>query len=196
MQKFTLILFLLIAVSFVSPAKDINAWKEESTMEQQFTVFKKNLNFWNGQYFMEPFQINQFYKALTDSMEIIETDLKESNDEIVALKKELSDNKVKTEDIKQQLDASLKRENSISVMGMSLNKSAYSITMYGIILAALVFAGIVFLMFKRSNAVTARTKKEYNELKEEFEEHKKNSLERYTKINTELHKTRMELKQK
>jgi hypothetical protein len=51
-------------------------------------------------------------------------------------------------------------------------------------------------MYNRSNKVTVRTKKDYDELKEEFEVHKKDSLERYTKINMELHHTRLQLKKK
>jgi hypothetical protein len=41
-----------------------------------------------------------------------------------------------------------------------------------------------------------RTKKEYDELKEEYGVHKKNALDRYTKMNMELLKTRLELNKK
>lgn len=79
---------------------------------------------------------------------------------------------------------------------MQINKNVYSFSMYFFILGVLVITAIVLLIFKRSNAVTARTKKEYEELKEEYEIHKKNALECYTKMNMELHKTRLELKKR
>ena len=68
--------------------------------------------------------------------------------------------------------------------------------MYLLIAGVLVLAGFVFLLYKRSLVVMHRTKKEYNELKKEYEAHKKSALERYTKINMELHQTRLELKKK
>jgi len=92
------------------------------------------------------------------------------------------------------LDESIKHQNSIKFLGMYINKNSYSFFMYMLILGLAVLSGIVFLLFKRSNKVTKDTKTEYEELKEEFEAYKKSSMERYTKINTELHNTRMKLK--
>ncbi|MCY1719818.1 hypothetical protein OU798_05660 [Prolixibacteraceae bacterium Z1-6] len=198
MKRFALYTILLMFVSFVSFAqkKDINAWKSEKNLEQQFEVFKQNVNFWNGSYFMKPAQLDELYKAITDSIELLEKAAKDDRAEIADLKQELSTNKSQTGELQTQLDESIKNQNSIKVLGMQINKDVYSFTMYTFILGVLVLAGIVFMMFKRSNTVTVRTKKEYQELKDEFEAHKKNSLDRYTKMNMELHKTRMELKKR
>ncbi|MFB6319609.1 hypothetical protein [Saccharicrinis sp. FJH54] len=196
MTRFTLVLFLLIAVSLTSFAKDINAWKEETNLEQQYDVFKKNLNYWNGSYFLTPEQMDQFYGAVKDTINELEKGIIKNENQILSLQNELKTNKSRTDELQVKLDESIKRQNSISVLGIQMDKGAYSVTLYGIIIAVLIFAGIMFLMFKRSNAVTVKTKTEYQELQEEYEQHKKNSLDRYTKINTELHKARMELKQK
>ncbi|MFC0878609.1 hypothetical protein ACE01N_18585 [Saccharicrinis sp. FJH2] len=196
MTRFTLVLFLLISVTVSTLAKDVNAWKEEPNLEQQYDVFKKNLNYWNLQYFMTPDQLDQFYGAIKDTISNLEKVIIKSENQILSLQNDLKTNKSRTDELQAKLDESIKRQNSIPVLGMQVDKSAYSITLYAIIIAVLVFAGIMFLMFKRSNAVTVKTKTEYQELMEEYEQHKKNSLDRYTKINTELHKARMELKQK
>lgn len=65
--------------------------------------------------------------------------------------------------------------------------------MYLLIIGVLLVAGLLFLLYKRSNRITSNTKKDYEDLKEEFEIHKKNALDRYVKINTELTKARMDL---
>jgi len=45
MKRITAILILLISVSFIyAEIKDFDAWKAEKSIEQQYTVFKKNLN--------------------------------------------------------------------------------------------------------------------------------------------------------
>lgn len=194
MKRLMLLFILLVSISLASFAKDINAWKSEANLEQQFVVFKKNLNFWNGSYFLEPLQMNQFYEAVTDSLVVLEKSLVENQIRIISLKNELITNKAETEEIKAKLEESRKLQNSFVQFGIAIEKRVYSFSMYFIILGVLVLAGVVFMMYKRSNSVTTSTKNEYKELKEEFEQHKKNSLERYVQMNKELHNTRMKLK--
>ena len=197
MKRFILLLILSVWVSSVSFAKkDINAWKSEKNLNNQFTVFKKNLNFWDGSYFLKEYQLNQFYKAVHDSVTVLHKELSGSKNQILSLQKELKSKIEETEKTQTELEDAIKRENSITVFGMSINKTAYSMFMYLFILGVLVLAGIVFLLYKRSLAITRYTKNEFKELKEEFEIHKKNALNRYTKINMQLHKTRMALEKK
>lgn len=195
MKRSAVLLIVLVSQSLISLAqKNTSAWKSEKNLEQQYSVFKKNVNFWSGSYFMKPQQLDEFYGAITDSINLLEKNMLDSQNKIVSLQNELSANKNETADIKTKLAESIKLQNSITVFGMDVNKNVYSYTMYAFILGVLVIAGVVFLLFKRSNTITVRSKKEYVELKQEFETHKKNSLDRYTKMNMELHKTRMELK--
>ncbi len=197
MKKFILLFILTVSVSSVSFAKkNINAWKNEKNLNNQFSVFKKNLNFWDGNYFLKEVQLNQFYNAMYDSITVLRNELTESKSQILSLQNELKAKTEETKEIQENLKRAIKRENSITVFGMSINKTAYSLFMYLFILGVLVLSGIVFLLYKRSLAITRYTKNEYKELKEEFEIHKKNSLERYTKMNMELHKTRMALNKK
>jgi ABC-type multidrug transport system fused ATPase/permease subunit len=197
MKSFIAVLLLLITVSISGFAqKNTNAWKNEKTIEDQYEIFKQNVNFWSGSYFMKPQLLDEFHKSLTDSISALESAVSNHLNQISSLQNELKTNKTETAAIQKNLDESIKLQNSITVLGMNVNKSVYSFTMYAFILGVLVLAGIVFMLFKRSNAITVRTKKEYEELKKEFEIHKKNSLDRYTKMNMELHKTRMELQRK
>jgi len=197
MKRFTILLFLMISITIISFAKkDVNAWKNEKTMNQQYSTFKKNLNYWNGSYYLKELQLNQFYNAVHDSISVLEREVLDSKNRVISLQNELNSKIEEAGNIQAELNASIKRENSIRVFGMNLNKSVYSLSMYIFILGVLVLAAMVFLLYKRSRAVTLRTKSEFKELKEEFEIHKKNSLERYTKMNMELHKTRMKLNEK
>ena len=194
MKRFILFLILWIFVTSTSFAKkDINAWKSEENLNQQYVVFKKNLNFWNGSYFLKEFQLNQFYNAVSDSIAVLEKEVLDNKNQVLSLQNELNSKIKEAEKIQTELNGSIKRENSIRVFGMNVNKSVYSLSMYMFILGVLVLSGMVFLLYKRSNRITLHTKNEFNELKEEFETHKKNSLERYTKMNMELHRTRMKL---
>lgn len=196
MKRFTTLFILLVSISFVSFSKDINAWKSETNLEEQFNVFKKNLNFWNGSYFLEPLLMNQFYAAITDSIAVLEKVIVENQIQISSLKNEITENRSETEELKTLLEESIKRENAFNFFGVNIDKRLYSFSMYFIILGVLVLAGFVFVLYKRSHSITRSTKNEYQELKEEFEQQKKSSLERYVQTNKELHNARMKLKER
>ena len=194
MKKYILLSVVVFSLSLSALAKkDTNAWKNEKNLEQQYSVFKENLNFWNGNYFMSERQLNEFYGALTDSISVMENQITEKANRVSALQNELNSTNKQLENTKAELDTSIKNQNAISVFGMNVEKTVFTLIMSVIILGLLAFLGIVFMLYRRSNKVTVHTKKEYEELKEEFEVHKKYALERYTKINMELHHTRMEL---
>jgi hypothetical protein len=81
-----------------------------------------------------------------------------------------------------RLDEITKSKNSISVIGLEINKSTYNKVMWTILaglLAALVFG---FLAFKRNMTVLSDTKKEFQDLKDEFEAYRKTSREAREKM--------------
>ena len=99
-------MMLLVTFSLSTYAKrDIDAWKQETTLECQFSVFKENLNVWQDYMsFKEP-QINQLFSAIKDSINILETKistdkktLSQLNANISELNSNLSETKSKLED--------------------------------------------------------------------------------------------------
>jgi len=194
MKKFIALLILMASFSLFSIAKkDINAWKSEKSLDQQFRVFKENLNYWNGSYFLDDLQFKEYFKAVNDSIAVMEKKVLDGKNQIKALQDELNSKIKESEEIQTKLNNSITRENSFSIFGAYISKGMYSLSMYIIILTALAIAGIAFIMFKRSNNITRRIKKDYYDLKEEYETHKKSALDRYVKMNNEMTKMRFEL---
>ncbi len=197
MKRQLVILLLMFSISFSSFAKkDTEAWKSEKNLSKQYEVFKENLNFWNGSYFMKEPQLEQFYGAMKDSISKLKSDIEDKVNQTVALQNEVYESKNQLEEKQAELDKSIKNQNSLLVFGQYINKGTYTFIVSFIIIGLLVLSGLLFLMFKRSNKITSSLKNEYNELKEEFEVHKKNSLDRYTKMNLELQHTRLKLNKK
>lgn len=197
MKRIALLIFLVVYISLISFAKkDINAWKNEKNLEQQYIVFKKNLNYWKDFYSLKLPQLEQFHDAIMDSVALLERIVAENNSQILLLNNELETKQTKIDKTQLVLDESIKKQNSITTLGIEIHKNIYTLIFSTIIIGLMVLLVFVFLMFRRSNNITSKTKKEYKGLKEEFEVHRKNSLERYTKKNTELHKARMALNKK
>jgi cell division protein FtsB len=72
-------------------------------------------------------------------------------------------------DLRTRLDEAVRTKESISVLGMNINKNVYNSFMWIIIVALLFLLGMGFLIFKRNLSVMLNTKKELEELKTEFE---------------------------
>ena len=74
---------------------------------------------------------------------------------------------------KDEMKEMSRTKNSISVIGIKIDKTVYNNIMW-IIVAGLAFIlGIGFLTFNRNRKITVNTKKELNELREEFEAYRK-----------------------
>ena len=196
MRRLILLSVVLASFSIVLRAADANAWKKEKSMERQYSVFKENLNFWNGNYFLNETQLNEFYTALSDSVAALKMETATKAGKIGTLQNQLVSASEQLENTKAELAASIKNQHSIEVFGVNIRKGVYTLLMSAIILGLFVFTSIVYHLYKRSSNITARAKHDYEELKAEFESHKKYALDRYTKLNAELHHTRMELKRK
>lgn len=86
------------------------------------------------------------------------------------------------ESTRTSLEEMTKTKNSISVIGLEINKLTYNKIMWTI-LAGLVAALVIgFLAFKRNLISIFNTKKEYEDLKDEFETYRKSSREAREKL--------------
>lgn len=140
----------------------------------------------------------QVYKVISkDKYQTLKSNvldsLKEARDLISEkenLLKSERDNIKKTKDIlsKTQLDleVSNKKENSISLFGMELSKIKYNLLLWSIIVISLL--GLFYFIFKfsRSNILTKEAQNNLLDVEQEFEQHRKKSLEREQKLRRQL----------
>ena len=84
--------------------------------------------------------------------------------------------------VKQDLDDVTRSKNSISVLGFEINKSAYNGIVWSVIAALAVILVLGFLVFRRNISLTTRTRKDFEDLKKEFEAYRKASREEREKM--------------
>jgi hypothetical protein len=77
------------------------------------------------------------------------------------------------ETVQTDLDTKTRTKNSIGVLGMQVNKTAYNGFMWSVvaILAFLLITG--YLTFRHNRTVTLKTRNELGQLKDEFEDYRK-----------------------
>jgi hypothetical protein len=77
-----------------------------------------------------------------------------------------------------------------------MSKQAYNSLVWMIIFAVTIFMVVFIVLYRRSNLVTKQTKISLEELKEEFESHRKRALEREEKLVNNFHREVNKLKTK
>ena len=134
-------------------------------------------------------QVLDTLKALHGNLEDTQNLLSVKNNEIDSLK-------TSVQAANKKLDNALKDKNSIVLLGIKTSKRAYnSITLF-IIAALSVFLSVFIILFKRSNAASARIKSELSESREEFEEYRKRSLVREQQVVRQLYDEILKYKSK
>ncbi len=121
-------------------------------------------------------------------------------DTIKVLTKEISDLKAKDgsqeaavvamtdslSQVRNNLEIAQREKDSFSFIGISLQKSTYSLIMWGFVL--LLAAALTFYVYRynQSHVVTNDTKKAIEELQEEFDQHRKKAMEKEQKLKRQL----------
>lgn len=95
---------------------------------------------------------------------------------------------------KNERDQAIRTKDSLSFLGIQMNKAIYSMVMWIIVLGLAVAAVLLFLLFKRTHVVTNQTKTELENIQEEYEEYRKSSREKYEKLVVTHHNEIMRLK--
>lgn len=180
-STFTLFITLLItSVSFSQVQQDTLTINEQfdkiyriSTSYQEYKVIKKT-------------RYQGLKSKVQDSINTLKGDVKTKKEIIASQKDSLIESGKKITTLSENLATTQAEKNSISLLGIAMSKSGYSILVWGIIgvlLAALLF--FVF-KFKTSNLDTVAAKRNLTELEEEFSIHKKKSLENEQKLRRQL----------
>jgi len=83
---------------------------------------------------------------------------------------------------KEDLALAIKNKNSMSFLGNTMSKTYYNTIMWSVIIALIVILVLLFLTFTRNRTITIQIRKDLNEVREEFDEYRTSSRERYEKL--------------
>ena len=144
-----------------------------SNSYQEFKVIKKTWLYELKAHTIDT--LNAVHKELTDTQVKVKT----QSSEIDQLKTELSGTKTNLEDTKKEKD-------SMALFGIQMSKGGYNGLMWTIIAALLGLLLFFIYKFNNSNAITKQAKKSLLETEEEYEEYRRNSLEREQKVRRQL----------
>mgnify|MGYP000244273646 CR=1 FL=1 len=161
------------------------------TIDSQFEyIFQKSGNFkgLKGQ----KYEAVKYASLLTlkanvlDSLKTTYKKLENSENTVKNQAKEIEDLKSKLGNTQSTLDQTNSEKNNMALLGMQTSKTNYNIIMWSIIGALLAFLLFFIYKFKGSNSSTREAKHKLDEVESEFEEHRRNALEREQKVRRQL----------
>ncbi|MFK7831656.1 MAG: tRNA (guanine-N1)-methyltransferase [Winogradskyella sp.] len=161
------------------------------TIDSQFEyVFKKSGNFkgTNGQRYeaVKFAWLSKLKSNVLDSLKTTYAELESSEKVVGNQAKEIEGLKTKLADTQTNLEQTDSEKNNMALLGMQTSKTNYNVIMWSII--AGLFALLLFFIykFKGSNSSTREAKHKLEEVETEFEEHRRNALEREQKVRRQL----------
>lgn len=164
---------------------------DKGTIESQFEyIFKKSGNFkgTNGQ----PYEAVKFSSLMKlkgnvlDSLETTYSKLNNSEKTVSIQANEISELKSQLAKTQSNLDQTNTEKNNMAFLGIQTSKTNYNVIMWSIVAGLLALLFLFIYKFKNSNAVTKSAKFKLDELELEFEEHRRNALEREQKVRRQL----------
>ncbi len=126
-------------------------------------------------------------KSLKENIITLESNGQEQQKEFNMLKSNLKETN-------EKLERAIEERDSFSFLGILLTKNVYSTMLWLVILGLIAALLIIIFLFKRSNAITIKTKEALNDKQEEFDAHRKWALEREQSLARELNKLKQKYK--
>lgn len=181
-KKNILLLVVILALQITSNAQNDNA----NSLYNQFEDLKESSNNYQIYKVVKESSLDDFWRSVRDSIrnnhkEIndLEVELARLNSEVAGLQKDVSERDM---DLTNQADAI----ENITFLGVNMQKSTYSAITWTIILILAIAVLILYFRFKNSNKITINSRREFDSLSNEFDEHRQRTRENETKLKRDL----------
>jgi septal ring factor EnvC (AmiA/AmiB activator) len=156
------------------------------TIDNQFEYVIRRSNSWQDYKTVKKTWLYALKAHTIDSLKAVHKDLDDTQAVVLKQAKEIEDLKLNLNNTKTSLDNTIIEKDSMELFGIQMTKPNYSLTLWSIV--GVLSALLLFFIYKyrNSNAITKQSNKCLAEIEEEFEEHRRNALEREQKVRRQL----------
>ena len=193
MRSFKYYLFFALTMVFLRTHAQENATApeqqgslESGTIESQFDYLNSVSNNYQEYKVVRKAHLDRIKANITDSLRVFKDQIGTKDNQLTEQKSSIDQLNQELESTQAELQQALDMKDSFSFMGMYIEKSAYNSLVWGLVIILVLFLLYFIYRFKRNFAVTAELKQSLAEIREEFEQHRRNTLERERKLNRQL----------
>jgi septal ring factor EnvC (AmiA/AmiB activator) len=184
---FTVLTFLLFITSNAQNANDDEKLSLNSgSIDNQFEYVIRRSNSWQDYKTVKKTWLYALKAHTIDSLKAVHKDLSDTQVIVETQAKEIEGLKLNLNTTKTNLDNTIVEKDSMELFGMPMTKPNYSLTLWSIV--GVLSALLLFFIYKykSSNSITKQANTSLSEIEEEFEEHRRNALEREQKVRRQL----------
>ena len=191
MNKLFLSLAFLLVTTGSLIAQDTTAVEEKRSLdsgpiEERFEYMIDRSNRYQDYRVVKQTWLYKLKQHVVDSLQILNEQLSEARETIADHKAQKDSMIVEVAEINDTANELREEKNSLSFMGIMMEKNTF-LTLMWLVYAALIVALLMFIYkYRNSNKVTVETRQTLEETREEFEAHKKRSMEKEQVLRREL----------
>ena len=197
-KNLSILLALVLFISFTPTfGQDLSTTEPsaDQSLKSQFQEILDRSETYTEYKVIKRTDLSQYSKAVQDSLRTNRVEINTLKNTVNDQKSQISELSKRITDLENQLAESEELRESLSLLGLNINKTTYHLIVWLIIGVLLIFGVFAYTSFIRSNIITSKSIKEYKALEVEFEDHKKKSYEKQLKIGRELQTERNKIEE-
>ncbi len=155
---------------------------ESGSISSQLDFIIEKSNKYEDTRVVKAFWLTKLKAHVMDTLRTVNRKLSDANKIISKKQLEIDSLKASVSSINAGLTLVTNERDSMKLFGILINKNLYQTIIWLVIIGLTLLLVILGVLFKRSNSITVETKTDLEDLKEEFESHRKRSLEREAQL--------------
>jgi len=181
----SILITLLIFCASISFAQQ-NVTENSNSIENQFDIIYKKSTTYQVYKVIDKNKYQVLKANVLDSLKSYKKIILKKDQLLNIEKDSIKDTQIILSKTQTELDTALKQANSISILGIQLSKITYNTFVWAFI--ALLILALSYFIFKflRSNVLTKEAKSNLIEVEQEFELHRKKTIQKEQKLRRQL----------
>ncbi len=187
MKSFTL-LVALISFSVLSPvfAQESTGSLDSGTIESQIDYLYRSSNNYQEYKVIRRSSFEKLKGNILDSLRVDKEEAVQLNAQIKTQEGTINDLEGQLQSAEEAKLEAIAEKDNFSFLGVGIHKSVYSSMMWVIVAILGLALGFFSLQYSRSFKKIKKAEKDLEEVQAEFDQHRKNTLERERKMKREL----------
>jgi hypothetical protein len=183
MKKTIYILFFsfTVSLSFSQEKQDT-----QKSIENQFEEIYKKSNSYEAYKIIKKRYYQNLKQNTIDSLKQSKKIISDKEHLLFTQKNKLEKDSILLSKTTLELKNSIKREKSISFLGILVSKKIYNLLLWGIVIILLMSLSLFIVKFIRNNRITKTAQRNVIDLEKEFELFRKKSVQREQKLRRQL----------
>jgi septal ring factor EnvC (AmiA/AmiB activator) len=174
-----IIFFLFLIFSF-------NLSAQETEIVKAFDSLVQNSNSWTKYRVIKKDELSTYKNVLIQKTDSLNKSIAKLNSKITDLEASLKTTENENKALKAEVEKLKNAKDEISVVGIALPKSTYSVLVWSIILVLVLVLIFVIIKLRNRNIVTQEVKENLENTTKEFEEYKHRAIEKQQKLGRDL----------